>query len=282
MKEKDAEAAADLYRQVLEIVPDWSPAWFGLGKALTLAGDTGAADAFRRCLALAPDDALGAGLQLARLEGTAQEMPEAYVAGLFDAYAQRFDAHLTGALAYCGPAVLMDALTSWSARSGKKFGFAQALDLGCGTGLMAEALKGFGGTVDGVDLSPKMLAVAAQRGLYRALAESEIVAYLDRLDPHQRYDLILAADVLVYIGDLSPLLHRVKRRLTDSGLFAFTVQEFDAEGYRLGNDLRFAHSARYIMTVAAETGLRVLSLAQASTRRDEGRAVPGLVVLLSG
>lgn len=281
LKDRDAQAAADLFRQALDIVPDWPPAWFGLGQALALAQDPDAADAFRRCLALAPDDVLGAGVHLARLEGRSQDMPERYVAGLFDDYAARFDAHLTGALEYRGPAVVAEALATQYARGGRTFRFHEALDLGCGTGLMAEALQGRGGAIDGVDLSAKMLSVAARRGLYRNLVEGEVVAHLAGLETGTRYDLILAADVLVYIGDLAPLFGQVKQRLAEPGLFAFTAQKREGDGFTLGDDLRFAHSARYIAETAAAAGLEVSTLEPVSTRKDAGRAVPGLVVVLS-
>lgn len=281
LAEGDAAAAADLYRQAIDIAPGWPPAWFGLGKALALLGEAGAADAFGRCLALAPDDVLGAGVHLARHEGRTQDMPPAYVAGLFDDYAPRFDAHLTGALEYRGPAILVAALATQYERQGRPFRFEEAMDLGCGTGLMAEALAARGGVIDGVDLSAGMLAVAAGRGLYRHLAAGDVTAHLMHRAPGTRYDLMLAADVLVYIGALGPLFHAVKSRLTDDGLFAFTVQTGEGTSFTLGGDLRFTHSPAYIAETAEAAGLRVLALDPASTRTDAGRAVPGLVAVLS-
>ena len=101
------------------------------------------------------------------------------------------------------------------------------------------------------------------------------------LPPETSYDLILAADVLVYLGALEPLFAEVKSRLTTNGLFAFTVQAQDAAGFALGEDMRFAHSATYIETAATAAGLGLESLQPVSTRQDAGRPVPGHVVLLS-
>lgn len=55
-------------------------------------------------------------------------------------------------------------------------GAGPVLDVGAGTGLLAEALRaqGFGGEIDAVDLSPEMLAVAGSKGLYRALVEANV------------------------------------------------------------------------------------------------------------
>ena len=77
--------------------------------------------------------------------------PQAYVARLFDDYAPRFDAHLIESLAYRAPALIADALDS--AAPGRRF--AHALDIGCGTGLMGQAVRGRVDHLTGVDLSPR-------------------------------------------------------------------------------------------------------------------------------
>jgi predicted TPR repeat methyltransferase len=269
----DAAAAADLLRQTLERVPAWPPAWFALGEAEELAGDAGAAiAAFREARALDPLDRLGAGARLARMSAipAADAMSPAFVAGLFDQYADRFDTHLVDTLAYRGPELIATAL---GARR-----FREALDLGCGTGLVARALQGRIDAIDGVDLSPRMLEKARATGLYRKLDVGEAVAALGGISP--TYDLIVAADVLVYIGDLAPLFTAVARRLTVDGRFALTVQSVDCGHYRVGPDLRCHHSAAYIRVTAADAGLSIVSLEPCCTRLDAGNPVPGLLGIL--
>ena len=57
-----------------------------------------------------------------------------------------------------------------------------------------------------------------------------------------KYDLILASDMLMYIGDLAPLLESVRRALRPGGRFAFTVELLeDAGNYRLTRFAYFAH-----------------------------------------
>ena len=276
MAQGDFVAAADLFAQAVELAPGWASGWFALGEARARAGSAEAAgEAFRRCLALEPEDILGAGLRLARIAGAAVAMPAAYVAGLFDDYADRFDAHLTGALGYRGPEVILAALDRLA--PGRRY--AAALDLGCGTGLMAAALAGRAGAVDGVDLSAAMVREAAARGIYRRLAVADVVAFLADA-PDTAYDLALAADVLVYLGDLDPLFAGLTRALTPGGLFAFTVQGLDEPGFGLGDDLRYAHSESYLRQAAERAGLAVRCLEAASTRRDAGRDVPGYVAVL--
>jgi predicted TPR repeat methyltransferase len=274
-KDGDFAAALDLYQQAAEAAPQWAAAWFGLARMLEKAGrEEEARAAFGRCLALAPGDALGASVHLARLAGSGAGMPAAYVAGLFDQYAERFEAHLTGALQYRGPEVLRAALAEVRPPP-----YGAVLDLGCGTGLMAAALVGLAGHCDGIDLSAAMLAEAARRGQYRRLVQADVVAGTWSLAMTERYDLVLAADVLVYLGDLAALLQAVRAALAPGGLFGFTVQAGEGTGYRIGEDMRFHHSEAYLRAAAAAAGFGVARLAAASTRQDGGRDVAGLVAI---
>ena len=55
----------------------------------------------------------------------------------------------------------------------------------------------------GVDISPKMIEIAGKKGLYDALLSGDIHVVLNDLD-RRSYDLIIAADVFTYIGDIRP------------------------------------------------------------------------------
>ncbi len=279
LKERDFTAAADLFRQVLELTPQWAPAWFGLGEALELSGaPPDAIAAFRRALELEPGDVLGAKLRLARLGGidATDAMTPGYVAALFDQYADRFDHHLTGALKYRGPDIIMQALHALYGPRKKGFYFERAMDLGCGTGLMAQAIRRNVGVIDGIDLSPAMVALANKRHLYRELIVGDLVQSL----AGREYTLLLAADVLVYIGDLASLFSVATKALSPLGLFAFTVQAHDGASFGLGSDLRYHHSMPYVALVAKSVGLRMLHCAPCITREDAGEPVKGHVVIL--
>lgn len=281
LKEGDAVAAADLLAQTVEIVPRWAPAWFLLGVARVALLDTaGAAAAFRESLRLDPTDVIGARLHLARLgqAPAAAAMSDAYVRSLFDDYAGRFDEHLTRSLGYRGPALLMQALRKVAGAAPR---FAQVLDLGCGTGLMGEVIRPHAVRLAGCDLSPAMVEKARAKGLYDALAAAELLAFLAGEAPGGA-DLVLAADVFVYVGDLAPVFAAVARALAPAGLFAFSVQAPAGEeaGFVLGDDLRYAHGEAYLRATAAAAGLAVRLVEAAATRLDRGVAVPGLVAVL--
>ena len=68
--------------------------------------------------------------------------------------------------------------------------------------------------------------------------------------------------------------------LARDGLFAFSVQARDGDGFALGEDGRYAHGAAYLRRLAAECGFAVAFLEEASTRQDRGEDVPGLVTVL--
>src|SRR5712691_5355200 len=162
----EPRAAAELLEEILARAPEFIAGWFLLGHAREQAGERrGAIEAYRRARAFDRDDRLGAGLRLARLgeREASGAMPRAYVRTLFDQYAARFDGELRDALHYRGPELLRRAID-------KVFGadrrFARALDLGCGTGLMGEVMRGRTDELVGVDLSPAMLAAAERKRIY--------------------------------------------------------------------------------------------------------------------
>jgi predicted TPR repeat methyltransferase len=267
-----------LLEQALERAPDWPPALFALGEARTKLGDAnGAAAVFRALLAADPADEQGAAARLTLLgEGEpARDLPRAYVSRLFDDYAQRFDRHLVEGLAYRGPALIAAAIDA--AAPGRRF--ARALDLGCGTGLAGAPLRARVERLEGVDLSPAMLAKARERGLYDALEAVDIVDCLRRFSA--AFDLIVAADAFVYCGDLQPVFAAAAAALVRGGLFAFTLESFAGEGYRLGETMRFAHARAYIEASAAAAALRPLIVEAASTRREKGADVPGLAAVFA-
>jgi predicted TPR repeat methyltransferase len=92
-------------------------------------------------------------------------------------------------------------------------------------------------------------------------------------------DLVIAADVLVYIADLAPVCQQVARVLRPAGFFAFTAETHEEEGVILGSRLRYAHAADHIHSILAAAGLDPVKLESASTRNENGIAVRGLLVV---
>lgn len=283
LAEGDAAAAADLARQALELVPDAADIHFVIGEAEQAAGSpVAAAEAFRRCLALDPADRLGAAPRLARLDGTTPaSMPPAYVGALFDQYASGFDAALAGRLSYRGPAILADAIERACRSTGRAMRFGRALDLGCGTGLAGAALRPAVEHLEGVDLSRAMLRVARGKRVYDALRSGDVTADLAAAG-RASLDMVLAADVLVYLGDLEPLVSAAAQALAPGGLFAFTVERHDGpEPFVLGAKLRYAHGRAHLLQSARNAYLRPVLVEDCSTRREAGVPVPGLIAVFA-
>jgi predicted TPR repeat methyltransferase len=273
-RDGDWAAAAEVLEQALQLAPDWAPAWFALGEARERLGDKArAVDAFSATLTADPGDAQGARGRLALLgEGSRlHALSPAYVARLFDDYAARFDAHLAGGLGYRGPELIVAALDRLEARR-----FSRCVDLGCGTGLAGVALRGRVEKLIGVDLSAAMIAKARETRVYDELTVADAVAFL-ATSAAEGADLVVAADVFGYLGDLDAVFAAAARALGNGGRLAFSVETHEGAGYRLGPAMRFTHSAPYVRETANQAGLRELLLAPVSIRREAGLEAPGLL-----
>jgi predicted TPR repeat methyltransferase len=276
----DLVAAEDLFLQATDLAPGFATAWFTLGEVRELLGDrNGAIVAFRAAENTDPGDRNGAGLRLMRLGAASLGgMRPTYVKALFDQYAPRFDAALVDDLGYRGPALLLAAVLGARAATGGPARFGRVIDLGCGTGLAARAFSPVAGEIIGIDLSPRMIERARATGLYAEVDVAEIAEGLGRR-PDASADLILAADVMVYVHDMTPLLAEVARVLAPGGMFAFTVESHAGEGVVLGEGLRYAYNASRVRALIAAAGLMLDRLEQASSRTEAGAQVPGLVVV---
>jgi predicted TPR repeat methyltransferase len=276
----DLVAAADLLSQTTDLAPGFASAWFTLGEVREQLGERDVAvAAFRQALIADPDDRHGASLRLMRIGAEKlSEMPAAYVRALFDQYAPKFERALIDDLGYRGPALLFQAVLSVRAALCKPAFFKRAIDLGCGTGLAATAFATNVAEFIGIDLSPRMIERARTTGLYARLEAAEMVEAL-RGKPDASADLILAADAVVYLSDLVPLLHEVKRLLVPGGLLAFTVETHDRDGVILGKGLRYAHSAGYVRSLIEAAGLTLSRLESLSNRNEDNTPVPGLVAV---
>ncbi|MEO5375793.1 MAG: methyltransferase domain-containing protein [Alphaproteobacteria bacterium] len=275
----DLPEAIDLLQRCLRDDPDLLAAHFHLGRAWAALGDAAAASLrFRHCLDLDPADALGAAPALAAVAGASPEaLPDAFIRCLFDQYAARFDEELVIRLRYRGPEVVRAAVDAvlGEAVPGEDRRLRDVLDLGCGTGLAGEHLRPLAHRLAGVDLSPAMVAKARDRGLYDDLWVGEAVAALGAASA--AWDLVVAADVLVYLGDLGPLFTAAAAALRPGGLLAATVEESDGPAFELMPTRRFRHHPDHLRQGAAAAGLAMAHLEPVVTRFERSEPVRGLV-----
>jgi predicted TPR repeat methyltransferase len=276
----DRAAAADLLTQALERAPAFASAWFALGEIREDGDRAGAIAAFRAALSADPIDRHGVALKLARLGAAdpAAAMTPAYVRSLFDQYAPHFDEALVAGLGYRGPALLREALRAAAAARRRPFHFARALDLGCGTGLVAEALRAHCDAIVGVDLSPAMAAAARRKGVYTDVVGGDMIDFI-AAEAESSCDLIIAGDALVYLADLAPVCRAAARALSADGLFAFTVETHAGAGVVLGEKLRYAHGADHVRAALKAAGLTHLTFDCVATRNENDIPVPGLLMI---
>jgi len=160
-----------------------------------------------------------------------------YVRHLFDQFSADYERKMTDELNYRAPQILRELFAMIAGRPRRKLAI---LDLGCGTGLAGAAFAGMAKRIDGIDLSPRMLEIARARGIYTSLACADIESAVEE---GPRYDLVLAADSLVYLGDLSAVFRGAAARLQPRGHFFFTVEKASGSGFEFGPKRRYRHSA---------------------------------------
>jgi len=272
-----AEEAQASYRRAIAANPGLSQPYLNLGRLLQQLGK--AAEA-RACYAEALAQGLDPGvfqhlLDAAEGASTAQA-PPAYVRATFDSFAQQFDRHLVDTLDYHIPEMISSALRKLSPPAQMDI-----LDLGCGTGLCGDCLRDLARRLVGVDLSPKMLEVARGRGCYQELACAEIGQYLPS-QARSSFDLVIAADVLIYIGDIGQVMRESARVLRPGGRFAFSIEQPSqaCDSYRLEASGRYAQSLAYVRKNARELGMIERNCQDVVIRKHGAQALPGQLLVL--
>jgi predicted TPR repeat methyltransferase len=270
------EAIASV-RRALALEPGFADACNSLATMLMEQGATGEARTlFERVLQL-DNKNTSARHMLAALEGqTTETAPQDYVVGLFDGCAAYFDQHLVDDLGYNAPQSLHRAVSRLVDSNRQEL---DVMDLGCGTGLCGPLFRGMARTMVGVDLSAGMLALASQCKLYDQLVTGDITKELRKYE--DAYDLILAADVFIYVGGLDQVFKAVSAALKPGGLFAFSVEAEEKDNdFVLKPTGRYTHSIGYIRRLAEVAGLREMRLEESVLRMDKGQPIDGYIVVL--
>jgi len=309
LDQREGAAAAACFERALALAPDFAQAWLGLAQVFHQAGRyDDALVAFEK----APDNAetwLGRARSLKRLRRSADAIvayrqalakggdaeliryylaslgaesapvaaPRRLVSTVFDRYSDRYDRHVVGALKYQTPDLLLEAAAPYlPARN------LDILDLGCGTGLLGARFRPLARALTGVDISPGMLEVARRRQIYDHLVCGELIEFLrtQARDKAPAFDVALAADVFVYLGDLSELFHEVGRALRPGGLFGFSVEAGESRDFVLRSTLRYAHSAAYLRQLSHLHGFVVETIAPKVLRQEDGNDVAGHLAIL--
>jgi len=185
-----------------------------------------------------------------------------------------YDKHLKEHLQYQVPEEILKNLRNHTELDNSQWNI---LDLGCGTGLSGILLKNFAKKLVGVDISENMLDLAEQKNIYTQLEKADISDYLKKA---KDFDLIVAADVFSYHGELITLFEEAKQALNNQGYFIFSVEKGFKYPYHLEPSLRYTHSKHYLEELIQKFNFKCISFDNLVLRYQQKEAVEGYLILL--
>lgn len=328
------------YREVLEHAPNYVRAMINMASVYWSNDENmEALSLYKAALRLEPENRMAVhGIRALSDEiPDTNDMATVYVTELFDSYSFSFEASLAS-LQYSAHTVVAEATTLWYKKlwSQNVISTVHILDVGAGTGLVCPLLKKLLLSdedehqttskmmlnITGVDLSSKMLLKARDKNCYDDLLVDDLIGFLesqntvvdsDRMSTTVdikfiTWDIILASDVFMYLGDLSRVfeavqaLFRLRRSFerVDPPIFAFTIEDLNgrhnsrseiqknlnnkpliSREFSLQSSGRHGHSADYIRRLIAEHGLQLLEQRQFVPRLDRGHSVDGYLFVLT-
>ncbi len=239
-------------------------------------GDLKKAEALYRQLLTSNPEHTAARHMLNSLSGKMTDSaPLEYVEAVFDNYAKDFEHSLVEQLQYNTPTGLWQRFSQMFPQNESK---EHCLDLGCGTGLAGEQFISCCQQLTGIDISQEMLELADKKNIYQELIKDDILHFLQSTE--LSYDLILAADVFTYMGDLEKLFNACREKTIKDGLFLFSVEESASETFELKQTGRFGHSVGYIEKLCRNTGWDILDCHLSKLRQDKGEWIKGHLFIL--
>ncbi len=263
--------------KAIDANPEYFAAYNNLGAVyLKLEKIPKAIESFSAALKLQPNNQeIAYILSALKQETTHDRAPQDYIEHLFDQYAPYFDHHLVEQLKYQSPQLIYEAVM---AVIKDDLHLRPILDLGCGTGLAGALFSDLGSPLIGVDLSPRMIQKLEEKNIYDKLIVADL---LEALKTNLNNELIIAADVLTYLGDLSNLFVSIKKALNPNGLFAFTVEIAppSVSTYILQTSIRYAHNPTYIESLASQHQLNLLTKQKITLRLQHNRPLEGLLYI---
>jgi predicted TPR repeat methyltransferase len=275
----DSAAAITQYAKALELDPNRSE-WQHNMAVLQLRNQQPdlAKQHFNSAIKLQPDNPIAQHMLAALNETPALDAPPAeYVASLFDQYASYYNKHMTQTLKYEVPKLLRHEISAFIDLFTKQ---QHVLDLGCGTGLCGIYFRDLARFFVGVDLSMQMLEHAKALGAYDALCCCNILETIPGMN-QESFELILAADVFVYLGALDKIFALVASAIKPQGLFTFTIEEHEStEKFVLKNTGRYSHSQQYVSNLAEQYNFKILSNKAITPRIQNDTPIVGRLYVL--
>ena len=272
------EEAIACCKRAIELKPDYAEAYCNMGVMFKTGGKVDEAiRSFKHVIELDQENATAKHLLAALTGKTPENAPRQYVKDLFDQYSKRFDYHLVEKLEYRTPALLRKSLNSLFEDS---LHFQNAIDLGCGTGLSGMEFRSVSDRLTGLDISPKMLQVAKNKKIYDALQHVDIVDYLNITN--EKYDLFIATDVFIYIGNLKPVFQSIQNCSLNGAYLIFSTESTNENSYVLRQTGRYAHPLPYIELLAKQHDFVIEMSSQKAIRKEKEQKIMGNLFILKG
>ena len=184
-------------------------------------------------------------------------------------FKRHFEKSLVGDLHYKTPKILSRIILTID----KTDTLGSVLDLGCGTGLFGMEIKNYCSNLEGIDLSAKMLEIASKKNIYHKLKQYELIEFLQ--NEKLNYDYFVAADVFIYLGNLSQVFNLIRSKNSKSGKLVFSTEHTENDGFHLRKTGRYAHSKKYIEKLCKKYNYTITHFSTSKLRLDEGNFLIG-------
>ena len=269
------DASVRSYEKAIAIKPDYAEAHNNLGNTLKRLGQLDAAvRSYKKALAIKPDYVVPQHMINALTGNTSTKPPKEYVKNLFDDYAERFDDSLVKQLQYKLPFLIKELILKLDPPRNK---FERVIDLGCGTGLTGKELRDISNNLTGIDISSNMVNKARKLDVYDRLIEGDVVDILS--SSKEKYDLFIALDVFIYIGELTKIFKTVRQCCNKNALFIFSIETQEEDGYSLLKSARYSHSEGYILKTASD-GFKLIKSQEVNLRKQKESWIKGKIFFL--
>ena len=270
------QEAVNAYQRCIRFIPDFVEAHYNLSIAqhdLKLLPD--AIKSLQRTIELDPEHT-AARHMLAALSGeTPDSAPQQFVTNLFDQYSNSFETDLVNKLEYKIPTRLRELFSEYTPAGTR---LSKVIDLGCGTGLSGQAFHDIAEYIAGIDISKKMIEQARKKEIYDALLVGDLYKQLQQFP--DLFDLFIATDVMIYIGNLEPLFNAVNSKARPGAYFAFSIESQQHNDFTLQPTGRYAHATAYISRLAAASDFTVIAQEKADIRKEGDSWIPGEIYIL--
>lgn len=204
-----------------------------------------------------------------------ESAPKDYVENLFDQYARHYEQHLTQMLKYTLPSHIERCLHEHIPKGSKL----NILDLGCGTGIIGKVSKHFAKSLIGVDLSNNMLDEARKKHIYDELIQGDCI---DFLNDNNKYDCIIAAELLPYIGNAQGLLTLITKSLRPGGIFLISFETSKCNAFKLSDNARYSHNIDWIkntIKLIPQMNTCLVDESHLSIRSQQNKPVAGCLLM---